>query len=67
MLYGLPCVVSLNEPMTELDPNSLLNPHIAWISEYSPILPLDVLSESLGIAVEKLVKLDANENPYGPV
>ena len=67
MLCGLPSVVSLKEPMTELDPNSLLNPHIAGISEYSPILPLDVLSERLGIAVEKLVKLDANENPYGPV
>ena len=53
--------------MTELDPASLLNPHIAGISEYSPILPLDVLSERLGIPVEKLIKLDANENPYGPV
>lgn len=33
---------------------------------YTPIEPLEVLSERLGIAVERIVKLDANENPYGP-
>jgi histidinol-phosphate aminotransferase len=34
---------------------------------YKPILPLDVLSEELGIPQDLLVKLDANENPYGPL
>jgi histidinol-phosphate aminotransferase len=33
---------------------------------YTPILPFDVLSEQLGYAPEDIVKLDANENPYGP-
>lgn len=33
---------------------------------YAPIVPFDVLSKRLGIARENLVKLDANENPYGP-
>jgi histidinol-phosphate aminotransferase len=33
---------------------------------YTPIEPFEVLSVRLGIPVEKIVKLDANENPYGP-
>ncbi len=33
---------------------------------YTPILPFDVLSARLGRAPEDIVKLDANENPYGP-
>jgi histidinol-phosphate aminotransferase len=41
--------------------------HIKNMPPYQPILPLDVLSAELGIPIEKLVKLDANENPYGPL
>jgi histidinol-phosphate aminotransferase len=33
---------------------------------YTPIEPFEVLSARLGIPVEQIVKLDANENPYGP-
>jgi len=33
---------------------------------YTPIEPFEVLSARLGLAVEDIVKLDANENPYGP-
>lgn len=33
---------------------------------YTPIEPFEVLSARLGIPVEKIVKMDANENPYGP-
>jgi histidinol-phosphate aminotransferase len=33
---------------------------------YTPIEPFDVLSERLGRPVDQIVKLDANENPYGP-
>jgi histidinol-phosphate aminotransferase len=33
---------------------------------YTPIEPFEVLSERLGLPPEKIVKLDANENPYGP-
>jgi len=40
--------------------------HILELAPYKPILPLEVLSEQLGIEIEKIVKLDANENPYGP-
>ena len=41
--------------------------HIREMPPYQPILPFDVLSEELGLPVEALVKLDANENPYGPL
>jgi histidinol-phosphate aminotransferase len=33
---------------------------------YTPIYPFEVLSQQLGHASEEIVKLDANENPYGP-
>lgn len=43
-----------------------IRPEIAELEPYTPILPLDVLAARLGIPIERLVKLDANENPYGP-
>ena len=39
---------------------------IAEMPEYTPILPLDVLSRRLALQPEDLIKLDGNENPYGP-
>lgn len=39
--------------------------HIQDLPAYEPILPYDVLSQELGIPIKNLVKLDANENPYG--
>jgi len=44
---------------------SLLNPHLADLEEYTPIQPFEVLSQRLGIPAHQIVKLDANENPYG--
>ncbi len=41
--------------------------HIQDMPPYEPILPSEVLSTELGIPMEALVKLDANENPYGPL
>ncbi len=35
-------------------------------STYTPIEPFEVLSARLGIPADQIVKLDANENPYGP-
>lgn len=46
---------------------SLLRPEIADLEEYVPIQPFEVLSQRLGIPAERIVKLDANENPYGPL
>jgi len=44
----------------------LLLPHIAEMEPYTPIVPFEVLSRQLGRPAEQIVKLDANENPYGP-
>jgi histidinol-phosphate aminotransferase len=44
----------------------LLLPHIATIEPYTPIVPFEVLSRQLGRPPDQIVKLDANENPYGP-
>ncbi|MFZ6027162.1 MAG: histidinol-phosphate transaminase [Chloroflexota bacterium] len=40
--------------------------HLAMLSAYKPVEPLEVLSARLGCVPEAIVKLDANENPYGP-
>ncbi len=48
------------------DPESLLNPHLRDMEEYVPIQPFEVLSKELGFPPEQMIKLDANENPYGP-
>ncbi len=39
--------------------------HILSMDSYEPVIPLEVLSQQLGLPVSDLVKLDANENPYG--
>jgi histidinol-phosphate aminotransferase len=48
------------------DPILLLRPDVATMEPYTPILPFDILSEQLGHPPEEIVKLDANENLYGP-
>ena len=53
--------------MTPSPLRTLLNPHLADLEEYAPIEPFEVLSARLGIPAERIVKLDANENPYGPL
>ena len=45
---------------------NLIRPDIADMAPYTPIMPFDVLSQRLGIPAEDIIKLDANENPYGP-
>ncbi len=45
---------------------SFIRPDVAAMKPYTPILPFEVLSQKLGRAPEAIVKLDANENPYGP-
>lgn len=44
----------------------LLRPDIEEMESYTPIVPFEVLSRRLGLQPEDMVKLDANENPYGP-
>jgi histidinol-phosphate aminotransferase len=49
-----------------MEPISLVRPDIAAMDPYEPIFPFDVLAARLGRDPADLVKLDANENPYGP-
>jgi histidinol-phosphate aminotransferase len=44
---------------------NLLRSHILTMQPYTPILPFEALSEQLDIPIEAIIKLDANENPYG--
>ncbi len=44
---------------------NLSRPHIAKLTPYMPIVPFDVLATQLGRKPEEIVKVDANENPYG--
>jgi histidinol-phosphate aminotransferase len=46
-------------------PGSPIRGHLTDIEPYEPILPLDALSERCGVPVDRLIKLDGNENPYG--
>jgi histidinol-phosphate aminotransferase len=48
------------------DLNSLIRSNISRLEPYTPILPFEVLSQQLGRRPETIIKLDANENPYGP-
>lgn len=45
---------------------SLIRPNILTMESYTPILPFEVLSAKLGRDPKDIIKLDANENPYGP-
>ena len=47
-------------------PDNLIRNDIEQMEVYTPIVPFEVLSARLGIPPEQIVKLDANENPYGP-
>jgi histidinol-phosphate aminotransferase len=48
------------------DITALVRPDVAMMEAYVPILPFDVLSAQLGRPAGQIVKMDANENPYGP-
>src|SRR5688572_28835414 len=41
--------------------------HLESLPPYTPIEPFEVLSVRLGRSPEQIIKLDANENPYGPL
>lgn len=50
----------------QLTGDSFIRSHLRKLSPYQSILPFEVLSTRLGRKPEDIVKLDANENPYGP-
>ncbi|MCG3209905.1 MAG: Histidinol-phosphate aminotransferase [Anaerolineae bacterium] len=51
---------------TVFDPSALIRDSVVQSKPYTPILPFEVLSQQLGRRPEDIIKLDANENPYGP-
>jgi histidinol-phosphate aminotransferase len=49
------------------NPACIVRPHVQEMPAYEPILPFEVLSRQLGRSADQIIKLDANENPYGPL
>lgn len=47
------------------DSANLIRMHILDMPPYEPIVPFEVLSMQLERPAEEIIKLDANENPYG--
>jgi histidinol-phosphate aminotransferase len=41
--------------------------HLSSIESYDGVKPLDAIAKELNIPVSKIIKLDANENPYAPL
>jgi histidinol-phosphate aminotransferase len=48
-----------------LDVQALIGERVRSLQEYAPE-PLEEIARRLGLPVGQLIKLDANENPYGP-
>ncbi len=48
------------------DALSLVRPHLLALNGYAAVEPPEALAERAGIPASQVVKLDANENPYGP-
>lgn len=42
-----------------------IRPHLKLLPPYTPIEPFEILSARIGREPSQIVKLDANENPYG--
>src|ERR1035437_8586585 len=47
------------------EPAFFVRPHIHTLPAYEPILPFEILARQLDRTPEQIIKLDANENPYG--
>lgn len=54
------------DPALSLPGARFVRSHLRRLAPYTPIEPFEVLSARLGRDPADIVKLDANENPYGP-
>ena len=43
-----------------------MQPHLVATPPYVPVEPPDEVAQRIGLPPDRIVKLDANENPYGP-
>ncbi|MEX2431216.1 MAG: histidinol-phosphate transaminase [Dehalococcoidia bacterium] len=44
----------------------LVQPHILGLDAYEPVDPPEVLAQQAGIPESEIIKVNGNENPYGP-
>ena len=51
---------------TESDVKHLMLPHIRSLEPYQGVSPMEAMVQQAGIPAEKVVRLNGNENPYGP-
>ncbi len=51
---------------TLTDLRTLLRRSHAQVAPYAPVEPTDVLAARRGLAPDRVIRLDMNENPYGP-
>lgn len=49
-----------------IDIESLLLPHISRLKTYEGVSPSETLAEEAGIPLDQVIRLNGNENPYGP-
>jgi histidinol-phosphate aminotransferase len=47
--------------------SAFVRQHIHTMPKYHPVLPLEILAGLLNRSPDTVLKLDANENPYGPL
>ena len=50
--------------MTDIE--NLLLPHISRLKTYQGVSPSETLAEEAGVPLEQVIRLNGNENPYGP-
>ena len=66
MPYEIPRPV---DRIMAVDPSAIRNamlPHIQSMELYHGVDPMEVMAERAGIPPEKIIRLNGNENPYGP-
>ena len=51
---------------TKSDVKDLMLPHIRSLEPYQGVSPLEAMVQQAGIPAEKVIRLNGNENPYGP-
>ena len=44
----------------------LILPHLRHLNTYQGVDPMEVLAEQAGIPLDEVIRLNGNENPYGP-